>query len=91
MKSARLAVLAVVISLLWAALPVAADDPSVELRRIQKELSEVDRAIRAARTNESAVGQQVAAAQSALAVALEDYNAAQAEVDEEHFDGKTTE
>jgi murein DD-endopeptidase MepM/ murein hydrolase activator NlpD len=81
-KSARLAVLAVVISLLWAALPVAADDPSVELRRIQNELSEINRAIRAARTNESAVGQQVAAAQSALAVALEDYNAAQAEVDE---------
>jgi murein DD-endopeptidase MepM/ murein hydrolase activator NlpD len=81
-KTARLAVLAVVISLLWAALPVAADDPSVELRRIQNELSEINRAIKAARTNESAVGQQVAAAQSALAAALEEYNTAQAEVDE---------
>ncbi|MGH9891850.1 MAG: peptidoglycan DD-metalloendopeptidase family protein, partial [bacterium] len=82
MKPARLAVLTVVIPLLWAALPVAADDPSVELRRIQNELSEVDRAIKAARTNESAVGQRVAAARSALAVALADYSDAQAEVAE---------
>ena len=91
MKSARLAVLAAVISLLWAALPVAADDPSVELRRVQNELSEINRAISAARTNESAVGQQVAAAQSALAVALEDYNLAQAQVDESIRQVQTTE
>ncbi|MGH8925606.1 MAG: murein hydrolase activator EnvC family protein [Acidimicrobiia bacterium] len=82
MKPARLAVLSVVISLLWAALPVAADDPSVELRRIQNELTEVNRAISTARTNESAIGLRVAAAQTALAAALEDYNDAQAEVDE---------
>jgi murein DD-endopeptidase MepM/ murein hydrolase activator NlpD len=81
-KPARLAVLTVVLTLLWVAVPVAADDPTAELRRIQNELSEVNDAIRAARTNESAVGQQVAAAQTVLAQALDDYNAAQARVDE---------
>ena len=74
--------LAVVICLLWAPLPGAAEDPSTELRRIQSELSEVNNAIRSARTNESAVGQQVAAAQTALAQALDDYSVAQAKVDE---------
>ena len=82
MKPARLAVLAVVICLLWAPLPVVADDPSSELRRIQNELSEVNDAIRAARTTASAVGQQVSDAQTALAGALADYNEAQAQVDE---------
>ena len=63
-------------------MPLVADDPSVELRRIQNELSEINDAIRAARTTASAVGQQVSDAQTALAGALADYNQAQAEVDE---------
>lgn len=82
MKPARLAVLTVVIALVWVATPVAAEDPASELRRVQDELSNVEGAIRAARTEESAIGRQVAAAEAALASALDDYNAAQAKVDE---------
>ena len=81
MKSARLAVLAALVAL-WASVPVVAADPATELRQVQNELDRVDRAIRAARTEASAIGQQVAQAQSALAGALEVYNVAQAKVNE---------
>ena len=83
MKSARLAVLFVAITLFFgAASPVAAQDPAAELREVQNELNRVEQAIRAARTEASSVGQQVVAAQAAMAVALDTYNAAQARVEE---------
>jgi len=80
-KSARLAVLILLVTLLGSAVPVAAQDPAAELERVQDELDQVERAIRAARTEASEVGQRVVAAQAALSAALADYNIAQAEVD----------
>lgn len=83
MKPARLAVLFVAITLFFgAASPVAAQDPAAELREVQNELNRVEQAIRAARTEASSVGQQVVAAQAAMAAALDTYNAAQARVEE---------
>lgn len=83
MKSARLTVLLVVMALLWASAPVVAqDDAASELQQIQLELADINRAIKAARTEASAVGQQVAAAQANLEAALSLFNAAQARVDE---------
>ncbi len=83
MKSARLAVLFVAFALFFgAASPVVAQDPAAELREVQNELNRVEQAIRAARTEASSVGQQVVAAQAAMAAALDTYNAAQARVEE---------
>ncbi len=83
MKSARLAVLFVALVLFFgAASPVVAQDPAAELREVQNELNRVEQAIRAARTEASSVGQQVVAAQAAMAAALDTYNAAQARVEE---------
>lgn len=67
---------------LWASVPVAAADPATELRQVQDELAEVERAIRAARTEESSVGQSVIEAQAALSQALDWYDQAQSRVDE---------
>jgi murein DD-endopeptidase MepM/ murein hydrolase activator NlpD len=76
-------VLLVALAFLWGAVPVVAeDDPATELQRIQLELSDVNRAIRAARTEASAMGQRVAAAQAALEAALAAFAVAQARVDE---------
>ncbi len=83
MKPARLAVLLVVLALLWVSAPVGAqDDVASELQRVQLALAEVDRAIKAARTEASTVGQKVAAAQANLEAALSLFNAAQARVDQ---------
>ncbi len=83
MKPARLTVLFVVLALLWGSAPVVAqDDPASELQQVQLELAEINRAIKAARTEASGVGQQVAAAQANLESALSLFNAAQARVDE---------
>jgi murein DD-endopeptidase MepM/ murein hydrolase activator NlpD len=82
-KFARLTVLLVVLALLWGSTPVVAQDAAAsELQQIQLELAELNRAIKAARTEASAVGQQVAAAQANLEAALSTFNAAQARVDE---------
>jgi murein DD-endopeptidase MepM/ murein hydrolase activator NlpD len=90
-KSARLAVLLVLLALLGTSLPVAAQDPAAELRDIQNELNQLEQAIRAAQTEASAVGRQVVAAQAAMAAALDTYNAAQARVDELILAVETTE
>ena len=83
MKPARLTVLLVVLGLLWGSAPVVAQDAAAtELQQIQLELAELNRAIKAARTEASAVGQQVAAAQANLEAALSIFDAAQARVDE---------
>jgi murein DD-endopeptidase MepM/ murein hydrolase activator NlpD len=82
-KPARLTVLLVVLALLWGSAPVVAQDAAAsELQQIQLELAELNRAIKAARTEASAVGQQVAAAQANLEGALSIFNAAQARVEE---------
>jgi murein DD-endopeptidase MepM/ murein hydrolase activator NlpD len=78
-----LTVLAVALVLVWGATPVVAeDDPATELQRIQLELSDINRAIKAARTEASAMGQRVGAAQAALAAAMAAFEAAQTRVDE---------
>ena len=83
MTSARLTVLLVVLALLLGSTSAGAqDDPAAELQQVQLELAEVDRDIKAARTEASAVGQQVATAQANLESALALFNAAQARVDE---------
>jgi murein DD-endopeptidase MepM/ murein hydrolase activator NlpD len=80
---ARLTVLLVALALLWASVPVTAqDDPAAELQRVQLELAEINRGIKAAKNEASAIGQQVAAAQTTLESALAAFNAAQARVDE---------
>ncbi len=82
-KPARLAVLLVALAVLWGSAPVVAqDDPATELQRVQLELADINRAIKAARNEASAVGQQVAAAQAHLEATLSGFNAAQARVDE---------
>lgn len=82
MKLARRAVLLVTCGIIFSALPVAAQDPAAELREIQGELGRVEQAIRSAKTEASAVGREVAAAQFALSGALDLYSQAQARVDE---------
>ena len=75
--------LLVVLALLWGSAPVVAQEAAAtELQEIQLELAELNRAIKAARTEASAVGQQVAAAQANLEAALSVFNAAQARVEE---------
>lgn len=81
MIKARLTVLLVVIALVVGAAPALAD-PATELQQVQLELAEVERAIKAARTEASEVGRQVAAAQASLEAAIAAFNAAQAQVDE---------
>ncbi|MGI8517963.1 MAG: peptidoglycan DD-metalloendopeptidase family protein [Acidimicrobiia bacterium] len=83
MKTARLAVLLVALALLTPALPSTALDPAAELQQVQNELSDVERAIRAAQTEASSVGRQVVAAQAAMALALDGYHVAQALVDQQ--------
>jgi murein DD-endopeptidase MepM/ murein hydrolase activator NlpD len=78
---ARKTVLLVVIALILGATPALAD-PASELQQVQLELAEVERAIKAARTDASAVGRQVAAAQASLDAAVAAFNQAQAQVDE---------
>jgi murein DD-endopeptidase MepM/ murein hydrolase activator NlpD len=78
---ARKTVLLVVIALVFGAAPALAD-PASELQQVQLELAEVERAIKAARTEASAVGRQVAAAQASLEAAIAAFNQAQAQVDE---------
>ena len=83
MKPARLTVLLVALAVLWGSAPVVAqDDPASELQQVQLEIADVNRAIKAARNEASAVGQRVAAAQANLESALSLFNAAQARVDE---------
>jgi murein DD-endopeptidase MepM/ murein hydrolase activator NlpD len=82
-KPARLTVLLVALAVLWGSAPVVAqDDPATELQRVQLELADINRAIKAARNEASAVGQQVAAAQAHLEATLSGFNEAQARVDE---------
>lgn len=81
MKKARWTVLLVVIALIGGATPVLAD-PASELQQVQLELADLNRQIKAARTEASEVGRQVAAAQAALDAAISAFDQAQAQVDE---------
>lgn len=81
MKKARWTVLLVVIALIWGVTPVLAD-PATELQQVQLELADLERAIKAARTEASEVGRRVAAAQAALGAAISAFDQAQAQVDE---------
>jgi murein DD-endopeptidase MepM/ murein hydrolase activator NlpD len=82
-KPARLTVLLMSLAVLWGSAPVVAqDDPASELQQVQLELADITRAIKAARNEASAVGQQVAAAQANLDSALSLFNMAQTRVDE---------
>jgi murein DD-endopeptidase MepM/ murein hydrolase activator NlpD len=82
-KSARLTVLLLALAVLWGSAPVVAqDDPASELQQVQLELADITRAIKAARNEASAVGQQVAAAQANLESAVSLFNLAQSRVDE---------
>ena len=75
--------LLVSLAVLWGSAPVVAqDDPASELQQVQLELADITRAIKAARNEASAVGQQVAAAQANLDSALSLFNMAQTRVDE---------
>jgi murein DD-endopeptidase MepM/ murein hydrolase activator NlpD len=75
-------VLLVVLALILGSAPSALADPATDLQQVQLELADVERAIRAARTEASEVGQRVAAAQTALGAAIATFEQAQARVDE---------
>jgi murein DD-endopeptidase MepM/ murein hydrolase activator NlpD len=79
---ARSTVLLVVLALILGSAPSALADPATDLQQVQLELADVERAIRAARTEASEVGQRVAAAQTALGAAIATFEQAQARVDE---------
>ncbi|HEY7564620.1 MAG TPA: peptidoglycan DD-metalloendopeptidase family protein [Acidimicrobiia bacterium] len=82
MIRARSTVLLVVLALILGSAPSALADPATDLQQVQLELADVERAIRAARTEASEVGQRVAAAQTALGAAIATFEQAQARVDE---------
>jgi murein DD-endopeptidase MepM/ murein hydrolase activator NlpD len=77
-----LTVLLVVLALIFGWAPPVLADPATDLQQVQLELAEVERAIKAARTEASEVGQRVAAAQAALSAAITAFEQAQALVDE---------
>lgn len=81
MKKAQWTVLLVVIVLIGGATPVLAD-PATDLQQVQLELADLEQAIKAARTEASEVGRQVAAAQADLDAAIGAFSQAQAQVDE---------